>query len=75
LKKAKDKVTNKMRDSFAGKMSHNIGMISRDLYQFIDVLLNYIEYKGDGDKFKKYLDKKIKDAANEQKHTKSSVQK
>ena len=61
MKKVKDKVTNKMRDSFAGKMSHNLGMISRDLYQYIDILLNYIEYKGDADKFKKYLDKKVKE--------------
>jgi hypothetical protein len=70
LKKAKDKVTNKMRDSFAGKMSHNLGMISRDLYQFIDVLINYIDFKGDKDKFKKYLDKKIKEATNDQRDTK-----
>jgi hypothetical protein len=51
-------------------MSHNLGMISRDLYQFIDVLINYIDFKGDKDKFKKYLDKKIKEATNDQRDTK-----
>ena len=61
MKKQKDKVTNKMRDTYVGKMSGNITILSRDLYQFIDILLNYIEYKGDVDDFKIYLDNKEKE--------------
>tara|TARA_R100000781_G_C4049508_1_gene116987 strand:+ start:362 stop:613 length:252 start_codon:yes stop_codon:yes gene_type:complete len=49
---------------------NEIGMMSNAFKQLDALFAAYVEFKGDHDEFKKYLDKEIKDAKNkaEQEH-------